>query len=221
MARFAHGPVATLTVLTALLAVLAGCSGGGAHHPDPSASDVTGVEPLPTKGVSNVDLLCGFVSRQSVEAALGRKDLTVSGRIEPAGTPNADGTKLASARCSVTIAQGGQAPAFSVMVEPFTPATGAGILRTARITPDYTGNVHYSNDVGIGFAAPDTYIDGEKKAHDSCNSGLVRGNWVITLGINVPGAGRNAVQDTMALAQEIVDELKLPLEPTKPYPNPN
>ena len=164
-----------------------------------------------------MDKLCGFVPRTSIETALGRSDFTASGDVEPAKDSNPDGTTLAGASCNVAVPKGGESPAFSVKVEPFSLATGAGILRTAKLPNDFV----YPATAGVGFASRDTYRDGAGKSHESCESGLVRGDWVITLGIEIPGDGRNALDDTVALAGEIVDELKLPLQPTKPYPSPN
>lgn len=204
-----------------LLALLAGCTSSGlpTSHTSHSSSGVAAQSPLPTKG-SSVDLLCGFVPKQGVVTALGRGDFTVSGELSKSAEPNPDGTMVKSASCTVEIPHGGDAAAFSVAVERFTERSGSGILRTARTPGQLLGNTKYPTDVGIGFAGVDTYTDGLGHVHNSCNSGLVRGDWVVTLGILVPGPGRQPVQDTMALAEEIVNELKLPLNPTKPYPNP-
>lgn len=162
-----------------------------------------------------MDKLCGFVPKTSVETALGRSDFTVSGDVTAARTKNADGTALAAASCSVSVPKGGQTPAFSIKVVPFSEAAGAGILRTAKLPNDFV----YPQAIGVGFASRDTYRDAAGKSHQSCESGLVRGDWVITLGIEIPGEGRNVLDDTVALAQEVVDELDLPLKPTTPYPS--
>lgn len=163
-----------------------------------------------------MDLLCGFVPRPSVVAALGRSDFTVSGELVRAPSRNPDGTTLASAHCAVSVPGGGQSPAFSVKVEPFDRAGGdGGIIRAAHSgAADFT----YPDSIGIGFASVGGYHDASGKTHTSCDSGLVRGDWTITLGVLVPGSGRNSLDDTVALAQEIIDVLKLPLQPTEPYP---
>lgn len=163
-----------------------------------------------------MDLLCGFVPRPSVVTALGRSDLTVTGELVPAPSRNSDGTTLASAHCEVSIPGGGQSPAFSVEIVPFDPDDAAGIFRAAHGSAvDFT----YPDSIGVGFASYGGYHDASGKDHVSCDSGLVRGDWTITLGVLVPASGRNALDDTVALAQEIVDQLHMPLKPTKPYPS--
>lgn len=197
-----------LIVVVVVAAALSGCTQGGR----PSRThDAT---PLPT-GATAGALLCGFVSRQAVITALGRSDITATGGAETARSRNPDGTSLARAHCTVDIPHGGQAPAYSVDVTPFSLPNGGLIVRNV-VAGDYP--VTYPSNVGIGFCDEDSYTDGNGKSHPSCNSGLVRGDWTITSGVQVPGPGRNAVGDTMAITQQIVTQLKLPLRPSRPYP---
>ena len=162
-----------------------------------------------------MDLLCGFVPRASIETALGRSDLTATGGKQPASSPRPDGTTFERASCAVTVPGGGQTPAFSVEVVPLTGDAGAGIIRTARLG---TAQFTYPDSVGVGFASYGTYHDAKGREYRTCESGLLRGDWMITLGIELPGPGRNVLDDTVAVAQEIVDTLRLPLKPTRPYP---
>lgn len=172
--------------------------------------------PLPTKG-SHVNLLCGFVSRASVELALGRSDFTVEGSLTPARSPNPDGTKFSHARCAVSAPDGGQSPALDITVEPFVAGgQDEGIIREAR---SGCAAFTYPPQIGVGFVNHDLYTDGTGRQHTSAESALLRGDWKLTLGIQIPAKGRDALSDVVGLAQEIVDELRLPLKPTTPYPD--
>lgn len=161
-----------------------------------------------------MDLLCGFVSRESVVTALGRSDFTVSGDRVPSNKPNPDGTRFKSAHCAVSVPDGGESPALEVLVEPIA-ITDLGIVQTAHFE---AASFTYPASIGIGFVSRDGYTDANNKSYPSGESGLIRGDWTITLGIQMSAQGRNAVDDTVALAQEVVDVLKIPLKPTKPYP---
>lgn len=203
---------ATAALLVALLAsTLVACSSNGSDEPTVSAVPT----PLSTKG-SNVDLLCGIVPRASVEMALGRSDFTVSGELTPAAAPNPDGTTFKSGHCAVMLP--GEDPngrvAFSVDIKPVA-LTDLDIVKNAR---SGASDFSYPPDIAVGFASRDGFTDSHGTQHNTCESGLLRGDWTITLGIETPGAGRNPLDDTVALAQEIIDVLKLPLKPSEPYP---
>jgi hypothetical protein len=196
-------------VLAMSMAVLlAGCTSSG-----PTSQPTSQAAPLPTEG-THVDLLCGFVPRSSIETALGRSDFTASGGVTAAGSANPDGTTFARAQCGVSLPEeaAGEAPAFSVKVAPVV-LTDADIARTAN-----SGDFSYPDVIGIGFASRDSFTDSRGVTHRTCESGLLRGDWAITLGIQTPAPGRNVLDDTVALAQEIVNGLKIPREPTTPYP---
>ncbi len=197
-----------VVILTILALLMSACSSSGSPN---SPTDAAPSSP-PTKG-SAVPLLCGFVPKSSVLEALGRSDFTVTGNVTKAARHNADGTVLAGARCAVSVPGGGTVPALEIQVVPLKGNAGAGIIRAAALEM----NAHYPSNVGIGFANNLGYQN--PNGRESAVSGLLRGDWMLTLSIAMPGAGRDAIADVMALAEEVVAELKLPLKPTTPYPN--
>lgn len=192
----------------ALCAVLAACSGSSA--PDTS--------PLPSTASSGRSI-CGFVDAPSLQTALGISDLhaddiSLDGGLHylPASQHDLDGTQLQGASCGVTVlSDGGADQAFGAQVESVAERPDlvqnivddtAGARRAA-----YTFPTSY----GTGIA-----LSGGGGGHVE----LLRGNWIVLLGVDIPGPGRNAVKDSIALTEQVIATLELPEQPNKPYPAP-
>ena len=170
-----------------------------------------------------MNLICGFVPRSSVETLLGRSDLIVSGGLTPAASVNADGTTFSRASCSVTTPgyPAGQALPFDVEVRPVT-VTNLGIVQTAHAYAASNDAYVYPAGVGTGFASAEG-MTAHGTAYSTVESGLLRGDWALTLTLatTVSTRGddaRDPLSDAVAVMQEVVDALKIPLRPTKAYP---
>lgn len=159
-----------------------------------------------------MDLLCGFVPKKSVETALGRTDISASGRLQKATSKNADGTTFAQAQCEVST-PGAKQPALTVRVTPYTTDLAETAMRNATVPNFY----HFPAYIGIGTVL-DALGSGTGSGKDA---GLLRGDWFIAIGLIYPAKGRHALDDLVALVQEVIDQLKIPLKPTKPYPSPS
>ena len=90
-------------------------------------------------------------------------------------------------------------------------------MRTAR---SGSATFTFPRDIGVGFASRDSYSDAAGHAYRSIEAGLLRGNWTITVGLQMPGKGRSALVDTVALVQQMIGTLHLAPSPTRPYPHP-
>ncbi len=168
-------------------------------------------------------LLCGFLSRSSVETVLGRPDLVVNGGRTPAAAVNADGTTFSRAICSVTTPgyPAGQALPFDVEVRPVA-ITNLGIVQTAHAYAASNDGYVYPAGVGTGFAS-DEGMSAHGKAYSTVESGLLRGDWALTLTLatTVSTRGddaRDPLSDAVAVMQQVANTLKIPLRPTKGYP---
>ncbi len=206
--RWSHS-VAAVACLMVVCMTSVGCSSSGSG-PDPSTSVAS---PIPRDATTG-DLACGFLSHSSIAAALGRSDFTVTGALSPAAQPNPDGTTFSAATCKVSLPDQGDAFALDVTVAQVA-ITDQQIVNTAG-SP--SRSFTYPSDTGAGFASYDSYHDAKGNSYKSCQSGLVRGDWTVTLGVQMPGPGRDSLNDTVALAESVVATLKIPLRPTKPYP---
>lgn len=199
-----------LCASVAAVLLITGCTSGSGANSKTSALPT----PLPTS-VAGDGLVCGIVPRVTVATALGRTDFSASGGVVPAASRNPDGTQFASARCQVTVSRGGESPALDFTIRRVA-VTDLDIVRGARKHAyEYT----YPSDVGIGFAFRESYHDAAGKSYRSGESGMIRGDWTITMGIQAPADGRDAMTDAIALMNLVVSALKIPLQPSKPYPS--
>jgi hypothetical protein len=158
--------------------------------------------------------LCDLVGKSSVEVALGRTDVSANGFARKPDPDVRPGYLLA--RCRVSVPGDGGAFAFDVDVRRLADAD-AGIARNARSGAlPFT----YPKDIGIGFAHNDLYHDAAGRPYSSVESGVIRGDWAITLGIQTPGPDRDPLADVVAFVQQVIAALHLPAHPSRPYPAP-
>jgi hypothetical protein len=149
-----------------------------------------------------------------MRTVLGRTRFHARGRAGKVRPGVRAGTRLAS--CAVATPGDGESDALDVRVAKVA-ATDADIARTARSgTADFT----YPADIGVGFANRDHYTDAAGHQHRSVESGLIRGDWTITIGLQVPAAGRDPLADVVSLAQQFIATLHLPAHASHPYPAP-
>ena len=189
-------------------ALLTGCSSsGGGPEPTPLPT------PLPTTAPHG-PTLCGFLAKASVETALGRADETATGSARELSSGAPGGSVRAS--CAVAVPGDGESDALDVRVRKVA-ATDLDIVRTAR---SGSATFTYPSDVGVGFASRDLYTDAAGHEHPSVQSGLIRGDWTVTIGLQVPGRTRDPVADVVALAEQVIAALHLPAKPSRPYPEP-
>ena len=205
MTRFVHGrrPAAFAAVLVAALAT--GCSSSGSPGPSPLPAPLSTTVPDGAK-------LCGFLGRRNVERALGRTDETARGGVHELPRDAPPGSLLAS--CAVAVPGDGASDAFHIDVRR-VDRTDSDIVRTAR---SGVATFTYPRDIGVGFASRDLYHDAAGRAYRSVESGLIRGDWTITLGLQLPGRNRDPVADLVALAQQAIAAMHLPAQPSRPYP---
>lgn len=173
---------APVVALALVCGAVSGCTSSGKARDRSSAPAPTA---LPTKG-SHADLVCGFVYRSSVETALSRTDLVVTGGLTPAASVNPDGTNFSRARCSVTVAgyPAGQALPFKVTVSPVV-ISDFGIVQTTQSDAATGFDYVYPTDVGVGFASEDSFTT-KGITYSAPDSGLLRGDWTIKLGLVTP-----------------------------------
>lgn len=194
-------------MVTALLALLAGCSSGGS--PDTS--------PLST-AASAPPFYCGFVSKNDVQIAVGTDHLGVSGSVQylTGQQRNPDGGRLGRADCTVND-KNGQAFGAEVMPIVDRPDLAQQVVDTLARHKPGDGLYVFPRSFGVGWCQPSR---GENPA-TGATVYLLRGNWFVNVGITGAAEGRDPVKDAVALTHQIVAFLRLPTTHTKPYPTPS
>lgn len=188
---------------TGLAALVLGCAllaACGSSGPAPDTS------PLPSTATSG-QFACAFVDKVNLQTALGVKDLDASD-ISVSGGPNyyqgqqhnADGGRLAQATCTVTdLSHGGAQQAFGVQVEAAADRSDLAAQVKSDLAGGRTAAYRFPADYGTGLAY----------SADGARVELLRGIWLVLVGIESPGKGRDAVQDAVALTRQIVTTLQL------------
>jgi hypothetical protein len=194
--------VGALAVMTA-----AACtSSGGA--PDTS--------PLST-AASSPPLYCGFVSKQSVQTAVGTDKLLASGGVHhlTGAFYDPDGGRLGQATCDVNDKSG---QAFGAEVIPLAERPDLAQQTVDAIASHKAGDGLYvfPASYGVGWAKPD-----QAKNPSGATVYLLRGNWFVNVGVDNVAKGRDPVADSVALTHQIVAFLHLPTTHAKPYPSPS
>lgn len=190
-------PAALVAVLVGALAT--GCSSSGSPLPSVSLPS-----PLPTT-VSPGLLTCGFFPIATVRTVLGRQHFDA----HPSGSGR-------HRTCAITVPGGGRADALDIAVHRVA-ATDVDIVRTAK---SEAAAFSYPSDIGVGFASHDLYHDAAGREYHSAETGLIRGDWTITAGIQLPAAGRDPLADVVAIVQQVIAALNIPAHPSRPYPAP-
>ena len=206
MASFVHR--LRRVVAAALIAAAAtGCSTSAVRAPSTPLPT-----PLPT--TPHGTRLCGLLGKSSVAAALGRTDVSAKGFVHKVDPDRRAGYLVAT--CQVSVPGDGGGFAFDVDVRRVA-AVDAGIVRNARSGAlPFT----YPENIGIGFAHNDLYHDAAGRPYSSVESGVIRGDWAITLGIQMPAPDRDPLADVVAFVQQVIAALHLPAHPSRPYPAP-
>jgi hypothetical protein len=194
--------VAILTVALALLGTAA-CS---------TSSKVEDSRPLPTTSVSG-ELACEFLSKESLSIALGTTDFRSSGtKVNLNSGKNPDGSTLSQAACRAYTSKEPGREAVSVSVQPLglSPRDDAIVANTLA-----SGHSEYTFPAaeGMGFGASDETLH---VGAGTCD--LIVGDWHYGVTIKNSVAGRNAVDDAVALTRQVVATLGLPKVGTKPRP---
>jgi len=192
-----------LAGIAAVSAVVSACS----------SSSSTNTSPLPTAAPAG-PFLCGFLGKDSVDVAVAiPKPFGQGGVIYSQGTErNADGGRMLSAACTVTGFSGSGATqaliadVHAIGVRPDLDQQAVNVPKSASYTfPPSDGvgyvSVRYPNDRTKGAVAD-----------------LLRGNWHLTVTIMTPAKGRDPVQDSIAIARQVIAYLHLPTTHRKPYP---
>lgn len=194
------GRLVSLAVV-ASLALVAGCT-SSAPQPDTS--------PLST-AASAPPLYCGFVSQDSVDVAVGETKLLSFGA--PAYAPNGSKQVLESALCSLN---GHKGQVFGVQVLPLGARPDIEQKVVDKVASRKVSYV-FPASYGVGYAQTYSLKYGDTKAA----AYLLRGNYLVTLGLQQVAAGRDRLKDVVALTHQIVAFLGLPMSHTKPYPTPS
>lgn len=173
--------------------------------------------PLPS-GASAAPFYCGFLSKDSVQTALGTDHLL------PWGAPtyfvgeekNLDGGRLGQAGCTINdksdIDLGVEVIPVDTrpdLVQQLVDASAAG-----------KGSYHFASGYGVGYAGRDYPAAATGADQQGASAVLLRGNWYVSVGIQTPGRGRDPVKDVVALARQVIAFLHLPAAHAQPYPTP-
>ncbi|MFB6723025.1 hypothetical protein ACFCV3_22795 [Kribbella sp. NPDC056345] len=196
---------ATWRVLAAALAassVAAGCS---------DSSKVDDRRPLPTNSAAG-ELVCRFVSKESLSIALGSADFNAEGDKRDAHRKNPDGSTLAAATCEVTTGEAKGKNAISVSVQPLG-LIGEDDAQVAEVLASGRADFVFPAAEGMGFGASEQTLHLGAGVCD-----LIVGDWHYGVTIQNAVAGRNAVDDAVALTRQVVATLRLPKVGTKPRP---
>jgi hypothetical protein len=164
-----------------------------------------------TLGVSG-EMLCGFVPKADVVAAVGTSALTTDGSLLGRG-----GTQpLQDSGCFVRTATD-KSKIFEVVVWDREHDGGATEWLMKNPEPNQT---LFPADHPIGVVNP-AYgsLDGKKtgELHTGAVATVIIGDWYINLRIYQPGKGRNAVTDAINLVQRVAATLQLPTQATRTY----
>lgn len=181
-----------------ILVCLAVAACGTDQNPQPTFS---------TLGVAG-EVLCGFVPKADVVAAVGTAALTSDGELQGRG----GNQPLEDSGCFVRTGAA-QAKVFEVVV--WDRAMDNGYTEWQLKNPE-ANQIRFPADHPIGIANP-AYQDREAGTSGAVASAVV-GDWYVNLRIYRPGKGRDAVTDAVNLVQRVVAALQLPTQATRTYP---
>jgi hypothetical protein len=154
-----------------------------------------------TLGVSG-EMLCGFVPKADVVAAVGTAKVTDDGTLKGRGGTH----PLQDSGCFVRT-EAGNVKVFEVVV--WDRALDQGYTEWLLKNPKPQAKL-FPADHPYGVADP-AYQTGAVAT-------AVVGDWYINLRIYRPGKGRDAVTDAINLVQRVAASLQLPTEATQTYP---
>ncbi|WP_405058668.1 hypothetical protein OG474_38890 [Kribbella sp. NBC_01505] len=183
---------------------MAGCS---------DSSKDADLRPLPTVAASG-ELLCGFVSKDSLAIVLGTTDLRGAGsKVGSPGSGQDPGEpSLQEAQCRISTVKASGVGDVTVVVEPLgvSPVDDAIVPSTlASGRSEYV----FPDTEGMGYAA-----SGKTFATGDAVSNLIVGDWTYGVMIDKSLKGRNAVDDVVALTRQVVATLNLPKVGKLPRP---
>jgi hypothetical protein len=201
----------------AIAGAVAACSSG--KHVDTT--------PLPTTTPAGA-LLCGFLDSASASTALGGAKFSTSGGVDyffGTAQRNADGGLLQGATCQLYTKQDREA-ALSVSVQaigvrPDVDAQVAALARDGIATYEDDAKAAYlfPADEGLGGAVYYSSEDRNLHTHRAGRADVLWGNWDVSVGVDLPGSGRDPVKDAVALTRQVTQQLKLPTARTLPLPS--
>jgi hypothetical protein len=181
------------------LFLLTGCE----EHTDPGPT-------YSTLGLSG-EMLCGFVPRTEVVAALGTGQFTTTGRL----TGRGGHSPLRDTGCFVRL-DTGDIKAFEVVV--WERGLDDGFTEYLMKHPSPGMSVFPADDPhGVVNPAYGAYGPNGKVTHPGAVADAVVGDWYINLRIYRPGKGRDAVADATHLVQEVIASLQLPSQTKTTY----
>lgn len=176
------------------LGMLAGCTAGGTADNGSHGHHAAG---LPTTPPAGAPLLCGIVPRPSVATVLD----------EPAGMLRATGrlTKVrptghVKGRCE--IATTGSQPALLVEIVWPSTAQAASVQSLIGTGTPYTFPSSYAPGIGY-YNGPGTDVASQAVAT------VVWGDYVVSVTDNVPGSGRDPLEDSVGLVHQVIAALHL------------
>jgi hypothetical protein len=193
-----------LRIVATVLACLAAAGCTSDQDPEPTYS---------TLGVAG-EMLCGFVPKADVVAAVGTTALTADGNLQGRGGSQ----PLRDSGCFVRT-EAGKSKVFEVVVWDRALDEGFTVWQLKNPKPNWT---LFPADNPIGFAetAYQSRLDGTKMGELRTGAVAVAiiGDWYINLRIYRPGKGRDAVKDSANLVQRVAASLQLSSQASRTYP---
>jgi hypothetical protein len=174
-----------------------------------SSTDSSNPTPLPTSA-SPPPRYCGFVSQDSVHVAVGETRLRATG--SPAYALTGGTRTLTSATCSIND-KNGQVFGVEVLQLGARPDVEQQVVDTVA-----TGQAAYVFPASYGVGYAQTY---PAASYTKAAARLLRGDYLVSLGLQRVAAGRDHLKDVVALTRQIVAALHLPVTHAKPYPTPS
>ena len=172
-------------------------------------------DPGPTYSTLGVpgEMLCSFVPKADVVAAVGTTQFTTQGQL----MGRHGHQPLTDSGCFVR-SDPSNVPILEVTVEG--RGSDGGFTDYLIKHPD-AGMTVFPADHPYGVVNPSYTSKGDGSKGDVTRTGAVAtaaiGDWYINLRIYRPGKGRNAVADATHLVQRVIDALQLPSQPTQTY----
>lgn len=156
-------------------------------------------------------LLCGFVPKEPVVAALGTSDVTTRGAVSAGGDPMGN---------CVVYRKGSDYPAVEITLGAAVGGVSGTDVNSIRRDLEHPGAdwYRYPDSAGLGWAHA-AYSQTVAGRHvTGALSALARGDYAILARLYGPEPGRNAVTDVTGIVTGIVAALQLPAQPSTPYP---
>jgi hypothetical protein len=158
-------------------------------------------------------MVCGFVPKAELAAALGSSALTSKGNLLGRGGSQ----PLTDSTCTV-YADRRETPNFEVVVWDRSHDDGYTEWLLKHPKPNQT-LFPPENPVGVANPSYSSRLDGTKtgELRTGAIATAIIGDWYINLRIYRPGKGRAPVTDAIALVQRIATALQLPTEASRTY----